>query len=126
MFFKIKLRHLLLISFQGTRFGTNPYSLHPLANYIYYDSLNAWMPALKMMKKSGASPEEIVEQYVVKALRGICPKKFYIAASSGEEYHLDDLVDQEIIDFQETLCQGDTSLKTMMMGCVSGLRFKIR
>ena len=123
MFLKIKLRNLLLQSFQGTRFGTNPYSLHPLSNYIYYDALNAWLPTLKEMKKEGASNEEIVEQFVMNAIQGICSQKFHEAASSGEAYKHEDLIDESLVSIVNDCCEGDEGLKNMMVGCVASLRY---
>tara|TARA_B100000214_G_C23557402_1_gene441253 strand:- start:72 stop:449 length:378 start_codon:yes stop_codon:yes gene_type:complete len=123
MFLKIKLRALLLKSFQGTRFGTNPYSLHPLSNYIYYDALNAWLPILKEMKKEGASNEEIVEKFVMKAIKGICAQKFYNAVLSGESYKDEDLIDESLVNLVNDCCDGDKRLKNMMVGGVAGLRY---
>tara|TARA_B100000214_G_C23670386_1_gene491683 strand:+ start:186 stop:563 length:378 start_codon:yes stop_codon:yes gene_type:complete len=123
MFLKIKLRTLLLQSFQGTRFGTNPYSLHPLSNYIYYDALNAWMPVLKKMKKEGASNLEMVEMFVRLATEGVCPQKYYEAASSGNSYNYEDLIDESLVNLLNDYCQGDEGLKSMMYGCVSRLRY---
>ena len=125
MFLKIKLRGLLLKSFEGTRFGTNPYSLHPLANYIYYDAFNEWLPVLKMMKSEGASNEVIVEQFVVNAIKGVCPKKFEKAASSGESFKDEDLIDENIVSLVNDFCEGEEQFKSMMVGCVAGLRFGI-
>ena len=123
MFLKIKLRSLLLQSFQGTRFGTNPYSLHPLSNYIYYDALNAWMPVLKKMKTEGASNEEMVEQFVMNAIKGICAQKFHEAASSGKPYRDKDLIDENLVSLVNDCCEGDEGLKSMMVGCVASLRY---
>jgi len=123
MFLKIKLRALLLKSFEGTRFGTNPYSLHPLSNYIYYDALNAWMPVLKKMKKEGASNLEMVEMFVRLATEGVCPQKYYEAASSGSSYNYEDFIDESLVSLLNVYCEGDEGLKTMMNGCVSSLRY---
>ena len=76
----------MLKSFEGTRFGTNPSSLHPLANYVYFDALNAWMPVLKEMKKEGASIQEMAEKFVSGAVKGVCAQKYYEAFSSGKPY----------------------------------------
>ena len=123
MFLKIKLRALLLKSFEGTRFGTNPYSLHPLSNYIYYDALNAWLPTLKEMKKEGASNEEMVEQFVMNSIKGICPEKFYAAASSGQPYKDQDLIDESLVNQVNILCDGDEGLRNMMIGCSASYRY---
>ena len=123
MFLKIKLRALLLKSFEGTRFGTNPYSLHPLSNYIYYDALNAWLPTLKEMKKEGASNEEMVEQFVMNSIKGICPEKFYVAASSGQPYKDQDLIDENLVNLIDDYSEGDERLKNMMVGCIANLRY---
>ena len=113
MFLKIKLRNLLLQSFQGTRFGTNPYSLHPLSNYIYYDALNAWMPVLKKMNKEGASNLEMVEMFVRLATEGVCPQKYYEAASSGNSYNYEDFIDESLVSLLNVYCEGDEGLKTI-------------
>ena len=123
MFLKIKLRALLLKSFEGTRFGTNPYSLHPLSNYIYYDALNAWLPTLKEMKKEGASNEEMVELFVMNSIKGICPEKFYAAASSGQPYKDQDLIDESLVNLIDDYSEGDERLKSMMVGCIASLRY---
>ena len=123
MFLKIKLRTLLLKSFAGTRFGTNPYSLHPLSNYIYYDALNAWLPFLKKMKNEGASNEEMVKRFVMDSIQGICPQKFDKAAASGESYKNEDLIDESLINLVDSFCEGDDRLKSMMVGCVASLGY---
>jgi hypothetical protein len=123
MFLKIKLRALLLKSFEGTRFGTNPYSLHPLSNYIYYDALYAWLTTLKEMKKEGASNEEMIEQFVMNSIKGICAQKFYEAASSGKPYKNEDLIDDSLVNLVDDFCEGDERLKNMMIGCVASLRY---
>ena len=46
------------------------------------------MPVLKKMKKEGVGIGDIVIEFVPKLLQGICPKKFYEAASSNKEYKL--------------------------------------
>jgi len=125
MFLKIKLRQLLLLSFEGTRFGTNPFSLHPLANYIYYDALNSWLPVLKKMKKSGASTEEILDSFVMKATQGICPKKFEKSVLSGNAYKTEDLIDSSILKHVDSLCDGDLDLKTIMIGGIAGIRYRM-
>ena len=125
MFLKIKLRQLLLIAFEGTRFGTNPYSLHPLANYIYYDAMNDWLPVLKQMKKDGSDNQFIIEQFVMNAVRGISADKFYKAASSEESFKPEDLKDENLLQLISSLTDGDDSLATMMIGCISGLRMRI-
>ena len=124
MFLKIKIRQLLLMSFEGTRFGTNPYSLHPLSNYIYYDALNEWVPVLKQMKKDGADNHYMVTQFVSNAVKGVCPQKFYQAVKSGESYKQEDLIDANLVNLIEGFCEGDERLTTMMIGGVSGLRMR--
>ena len=116
MFLKIKLRTLLLKSFAGTRLGTNPYSLHPLSNYIYYDALNAWLPILKKMKNEGASNEEMVKSFVMNSIQGICPQKFDKAVTSGESYKNEDLIDESLVNLVNSLCEEDITLKYMMLG----------
>ena len=123
MFLKIKLRTLLLKCFEGTRFGTNPYKLHPLANYVYYDCLNAWLPVLKQMKKEGASEVEIMEQYVLNSMQGYCPDKFYKAASSGESYKTEDMIDSSLVNQVNILCNGEEDIRTMMIGCSASYRY---
>ena len=113
----------MLKSFEGTRFGTNPYSLHPLSNYIYYDALNAWLPSLKEMKKEGASNEEMVELFVMNSIKGICPEKFYAAASSGQPYKDQDLIDESLVNLIDDYSEGDERLKSMMVGCIASLRY---
>ena len=124
MFLKIKIRQLLLMAFEGTRFGTNPYSLHPLSNYIYYDALTEWMPVLKQMKKDGADNHYMVEQFVKNAVKGVCPQKFYEAVKSGESYKPEDLIDANLVNLIEGFCEGEESLITMMIGGVAGLRMR--
>tara|TARA_X000001036_G_C20254750_1_gene633621 strand:- start:204 stop:575 length:372 start_codon:yes stop_codon:yes gene_type:complete len=123
MFLKIKLRALLLKSFERTPFGTNPYSLHPLANYVYYDALNAWLPVLKEMKKQGAGNAEMLEQFVMNSMQGYCPDKFYKAASSEEPYKMEDMIDDKLVSHIDALCNGDESLRHLMIGCSTSYRF---
>lgn len=117
---KIKVRSLLLASFQGTRFGTNPYKLHPLADYIYYDALNAWLPILK---KEGLDDYDIAAEIVKRATHGWCPEKYARLASSGQPYKEEDLVDESLLKHVDSLTDGDERLKTMMYGGVAGLRY---
>ena len=123
MFLKIKLRALLLKSFENTRFGTNPYKLHPLAKYVYYDALNSWLPVLKQMKKSGASDVEMMEQYVMYSMQGYCPSKFYKAASSGQSYEMEDMIDNNLVNQVNILCDGNEDLRHEMIGCSASYRF---
>jgi len=123
MFLKIKLRALLLKSFENTRFGTNPYKLHPLANYVYHDALNTWLLVLKQMKKSGASDAEMVQQYVMYSMQGYCPDKFYKAASSGQSYKMEDMIDSKLVNQVNILCDGDEDLRNMMIGCSASYRY---
>lgn len=125
MFLKIKLRQLLLIAFEGTRFGTNPYSLHPLANYVYYDAMNDWLPVLKQMKKDGADNQFMIEQFVKNVISGVSADKFYKAAASGESYNPDDLIDDSLLNLIDSLTEGEERLPTLLYGCVAGLRMKM-
>ena len=123
MFLKIKLRALLLKSFENTRFGTNPYKLHPLANYVYYDALNAWLPVLKQMKKAGASDVEMLEQFIMNSMQGYCPNKFYKAATSGESYKMEDMIDSNLVNQVDILCDGNEDIRHMMIGCSASYRY---
>ena len=125
MFLKIKLRQLLLIAFEGTEFGNNPYSLHPLANYIYYDAMNDWLPVLKQMKKDGLDNQDIIEEFVKNAVRGISADKFYRAASSEESFKHEDLKDENLLQLISSLTDGDDNLANMMIGYVIQLRMRI-
>tara|TARA_B100000902_G_scaffold59384_1_gene66373 strand:- start:4402 stop:4773 length:372 start_codon:yes stop_codon:yes gene_type:complete len=123
MFLKIKLRSLLLKSFEKSRFGTNPYKLHPLAHYVYYDALNAWLPVLKQMKKAGASDVEMLEKFVMNSMQGYCPNKFYKAATSGESYKMEDMIDSNLVNQVNILCDGNEDLRNMMIGCSAFYRY---
>ena len=120
MLLKIRIRAALLKAWEPTRF--RKFS-HPLSHYVYHDGLNDWMPVLKQMKKEGARIEDIVIEFVPKLLQGICPKKFYEAASSNKEYKLNDLVDESILSQIDSLVDGDESLKEMMVGTCYSLKY---
>ena len=122
MFLKIRIRNVLLRSFQGTRFSTNPYALHPLADYVYYEALNTWLSVLKEMKKEGASIEEITMELVTHALYGHCPNKLFELVNSNQEYTKDDLIDENLVAHVDSLCE-DERLKTMMIGGVSAVMY---
>ncbi len=117
---KIKLRAGLLSCWQGTRFGTNPYDLHPLANYVYYDSLNAWLP---IFKKQGLSVPDMAMELCSKTIRGISPTKFSKAIASGQSFTDEELVDVEIVNQVNILCGGDEDIKNMMVGCAARLKY---
>src|SRR6056300_1747594 len=114
MFLKIRLRTALLHCWAPTPFKNFS---HPLSHYMYYDALNAWMPAIKEMKKSGASINDIVAEFIDKVMDGKCPEKFYRAAMSGEGYKISDLIDQDLLSQLDALTDGDDGLKDMMRGC---------
>ena len=120
MFLKIRVRAALLKSWEPTRFRN--YS-HPLSYYVYYDGVNDWMPVLKAMKNDGMGIEDIVFQFVPMLLKGICPKKFFIKASSNEEYKSEDLIDEDTLNHINSLVDGDESLKNMMVGCCASLKY---
>ena len=117
---KIRLRTGLLSCWKGTRFGTNPYELHPLANYVYYDSLNAWLP---IFKKQGLSVPDMAMELASKTIRGISPAKYSEAISSGQGVREDELIDAEIVNHVNSLCGGDEDLKNMMVGCAARLKY---
>jgi len=117
---KIRLRTGLLSCWQGTRFGTNPYDLHPLAHYIYYDSLNAWLPILK---KQGLSIPDMAMELCSNTIRGISPAKFNEAFSSREFLSDEELIDENIINHVNELCDGSETLKNMMVGSAAVLKY---
>ena len=120
MLTKIRLRTGLLSCWQGTRFGTNPYKLHPLAHYVYYDSLNAWLP---IFKKQGLSVPDMAMELCSKTIRGISPTKYSEAISSGKGVREDELVDAEIVNQVNILCGGDEDIKNMMVGSAAVLKY---
>ena len=122
MFLKIKLRQLLLIAFEGTRFGTNPI-LYPLANYVYYDAMNDWLPVLTN-EEDGADNQFMIEQFVKNVISGVSADKFYKAAAS-ESYNPDDLIDDSLLNLIDSLTEGEERLPTLLYGCVAGLRMKM-
>ncbi|MDB0059009.1 hypothetical protein N9F35_02260 [Gammaproteobacteria bacterium] len=117
---KIRLRTGLLSCWEGTRFGTNPYKLHPLAHYVYYDSLNAWLP---IFKKQGLSVPDMAMELCSKTIRGISPTKYSEAISSGKGVREDELVDAEIVNQVNILCGGDEDIKNMMVGSAAVLKY---
>ena len=78
------------------------------------------------MKKSGASTEEILDSFVMKATQGICPKKFEKSVLSGNAYKTEDLIDSSILKLVDNLCDGDLDLKTIMIGGIAGIRYRMR
>lgn len=123
MLTKIRVRSLLLKSFENT-FGTNPYKLHPLAHYVYYDSLNAWLPILK---KQYDDVYEMAAELVRRTNDGISPGKYlkYISElSEGDPYSEDDLIDDDILKHVNSLTDGDDSLKTVMYGGITILKYR--
>jgi hypothetical protein len=124
MLTKIRVRSLLLKSFENTRFGTNPYKLHPLAHYVYYDSLNAWLPILK---KQYDDVYDMAAELVRRTNDGISPEKYlkYISeASEGDPYSEDDLIDEDILKHVNSLTDGDHGLKTVMYGGITILKYR--
>ena len=117
---KIRLRTGLLSCWEGTRFGTTPYELHPLANYVYYDSLNAWLP---IFKKQGLSVPDMAMELASNTIRGISPTKYSEAISSGKRFTDEELIDAEIVNHVNSLCGGDEDLKNMMVGCAARLKY---
>jgi len=118
------VRSLLLKSFENTRFGTNPYKLHPLAHYVYYDSLNAWLPILK---KQYDDAHDMAGELVRRTIKGISPEKYlkYISeASDSDPYNEDDLVDEDILKLVDSLTDGDDRLTNIIYGAISGLRYR--
>lgn len=122
MFLKIRLRSALLKCWEPTRFRN--YS-HPLSAYVYYDAVNAWMPVIKLMKKDGASIDEIVPEFIDKVMDGICPDKYHkaVTSSGNETYKIQDLIDQDLLSHIDTLTDGDDGLKNMMRGSGYSLKY---
>lgn len=50
MFKKIGVRNELLLRFKVSLGQSNPYKLDDVANYIYYDSVNNYLPIIKKNK----------------------------------------------------------------------------
>ncbi len=117
---KIRLRAALLSCWQGTIFGGNPYDLHPLANYVYFDSLNAWLP---IFKKQGLSIPDMAMELTSNTVRGICPVKFSKAISSGKGVTDKELIDPQIVNQVNILCGADDDVKNMMVGLALRLKY---
>ena len=64
MFLKIRVRNLMLYVFGQLGLSTNPYSLDPLCNFLYYDYLNDQLPELK---KTTKDPARIVRELFASA-----------------------------------------------------------
>ena len=116
---KIRLRAALLSCWKGTIFGGNPYDLHPLANYVYFDSLNAWLP---IFKKQGLSIPDMAMELTSNTVRGICPVKFSKAISSGKGVTDKELIDPQIVNQVNILCGADDDVKNMMVGLALRLK----
>ena len=99
MILKIKVRAALLSIFASSGLGSRPNSLHPIANFLYWEYLNDWLPVLKRQTKD---TNKIVEELIF----------FATQARSVETNSRDEELAKKIADLDP-----DDSL-TRLMGAV--------
>ena len=74
------------------------------------------------MKKSGAGDAEMLQQYIMYSMQGYCPNKFYKAASSGQSYKMEDMIDNNLVNQVNILCNGDEN-GAIDIGCSASYRY---
>jgi len=95
MFLKIRIRNVLLIIFSKCGQGSNPNSLEPFADYIYFDRLNAWLPLLK-----GISAKKAACELISATIHGYSAKK---AKNISGTYRMSDIIDDKLVKKVDSL-----------------------
>ena len=102
---KIFVRSALLEIFRSAGFSANPYDLHPLCHYIYYDRTKQWLKGTAGLIPVGSTKAACaIIEYTLYGYSTEMKK----AISSGDSFSPASFIDQEILKKVEELADEDT------------------
>lgn len=115
MFIKIRARSEMLSLFSSAGLSSNPYSLNPICDFLYYEYFNSWLPLVKSQIKD---PKEFVKFLISNAVQGYSAEKFSkrekIIEDGEEIFRWVDFYDEELENKVKKLDQNDTL--TLLLG----------
>jgi len=118
---KILVRSVLLNIFKSAGLSSNPYDLHPLCHYIYYDRTKQWLKGIAGLIPLGST--ECACKIIENTLFGYSTE-MKKAIRSGDSFYPKDFIDEKILKKVEGLADEDT--RNTLLGAATSYKFKCR